>query len=127
VLVILRGQCRGQSDQHRVHRALQDRSKDESYSNNFEICRHWARSCRSLLGRGPRLQPSFTDCRHSRLVLPRVDDLHFERTGADFRRSLDRSGRQPETVHRSGAAHLFVSDGHLHVRDLDSVLPKLTS
>jgi hypothetical protein len=127
VLVILLGQCRGQSRQHRVHDAPGDRWEDENYSNSFEICRHWVRSCRSLLGRGPRLPPSFPDGRHSRLLLPRVDGLHFERTDADTYRPLDHPSAKPETVHRSGAADLFVSDDHLHVRDLDSVLPKLTS
>ena len=123
----LPGLRREQSDQHRVHHAPGDRWEDENYSNNFEICRHWVRSCCSLLGRGPRLQPSFTDGGHSRLLLPSVGGLHFERADADTYRPLDHPSAKPETVRRSGAAHLFVSDGHLHVRDLDSVLPKLTS
>src|SRR5438874_6123840 len=31
-----------------------------------------------------------------------------------------------DLVSRSGAAHLFVSDDYLHIRDLDFVLPELT-
>src|SRR6266542_2705221 len=55
-----------------------------------------------------------------------LDDLYPERPCADLRRALDRSGRQTGIVHWSGAAHLFVSDDHLHIRDLDFVLPELT-
>ena len=33
---------------------------------------------------------------------------------------------QSETLPRSGAADLFVPDDHLHLRDVDPVLPKLT-
>jgi Biotin-lipoyl like len=56
-----------------------------------------------------------------------VDGLHRERTDTDARRALGCSDVPPETIPRSGAAHLLVPDDHLHVRNLDSVLPELTA
>jgi membrane fusion protein, multidrug efflux system len=78
-----------------------------------------------LFDRDPHVQPSFADRRHSRFVFPSMDDLHFERADANIHRPLAHPSGQPKTVHRSGAAHLFVSDDHLHLRDLDPVLPEL--
>ena len=72
------------------------------------------------------VQPPFADCRSSWLIFSRVDGLHLERTDADADCPLDRASPQPENLPRSGAAHLLVSHDRLHLRDVDSVLPKLT-
>ena len=64
--------------------------------------------------------------RYSRLLFSGLDGLHCKRTDADARRALDCSSVPSEAIPRSGAAHLFMPDDHLHVRDLDFVLPKLT-
>ena len=60
------------------------------------------------------------------IIFSRVDGLHLERPDLDARCALDRAVPQPETVPRAGAAYLLVSHDRLHLRDLDSVLPKLT-
>ena len=56
-----------------------------------------------------------------------MDDLYPERSDVNLRRALDRAGLQPENVHWSRPAHLFVPDDHLHLRDLDFVLPELNN
>ena len=56
-----------------------------------------------------------------------MDDLHFERADANTHRPLAHPAEQPETVRRSGAAHLFLFNDYLYFRDVDPVLPKLTS
>lgn len=81
----------------------------------------------SVFCRSRRLQASFANCRHPRLIFPGLDGLHIKRSGADTHCALDCSGVQPETVLRSGSADLLRADDHLHIRNLDSVLPELNS
>ena len=87
-----------------------------------------SRGCRVTNYRIPRgaiVQSPFADSRHSRFLFSRLDGVHRERTNAHAHRPLDCSSGPVKTVHRSGAADLFVPHDHLHVRDLDSFLSKL--
>ena len=76
--------------------------------------------------RGSTGEPPFANRRRPRLIFSGVDGLYVKRSGPDLRRSLDRPDLQPETVHRSGAADLLVSNDHFHVHNLDYLLPELT-
>ena len=74
----------------------------------------------------PAVESPLPDNRYPRLVFPGLDGVHPEWAGADSRRALDCSSVPPKAISRSGAAYLFMPDDHLHVRDLDSFLSKLT-
>ena len=56
-----------------------------------------------------------------------MDGLHHQRADANARRALDCSNLPRKAIPRSGAPYLFVPDDHLHVCDLDFVLPELTA
>ena len=75
--------------------------------------------------RGSTVESPLTYDRYPRFLFSGLDDLHCKRADADACRALDCSNVPSEAISRSGAAHLFVPDDHLHVCDLDSFLPKL--
>ena len=63
--------------------------------------------------------------RYSRFLFSGLDDLHCKRADADTCRALDCPSVPSEAISRSGAAHLFMPDDHLHFCDLDPFLSKL--
>ncbi len=91
-----------------------------------EVCRRGLRLDRSLASGHRCFESPFADGRYSRLIFPGLDGLHSKRADLNPNCALDRAAARSETLPRAGAAHLFVPHDHLHLRDVDSVLPKLT-
>ena len=75
--------------------------------------------------RGSAVELPLTDNRYSRFLFSSMDDLHCKRTDSDVAQPMDYSSVSLGSLRDTGAAHLHVSNDHLHFCDLDHLLSKL--